>query len=220
VSRRVDRKLQDIAIAEYRYRHEGEFAAGFLEDAGIPYRLQIDDPAMGLTIATPTTLWVRGADERRAREVLDLEGSGSGVDDDPADPSGLAAGDPTEADRDPPLASGSEVRSGMIGPRAAPGVAGSPVKGSPVQGWRTEVVRRDPGGSVATARLTPLQRVLALVFSGGAASAAVLIDFGAAAPLWTGLLALVAAAMAFGGLVGRAIAPVRWLLRTLSGSAP
>lgn len=69
---RIDQKLQDAAVARFRYRHEAEFAAGFLDDAGIPYRLQVDDAAMGMTIATPATLWVRGMDLVRAREVLDL----------------------------------------------------------------------------------------------------------------------------------------------------
>ena len=72
MSDRVESKLQDVVIASYRYRHEAEFAAGFLDDAGIPFRLQIDDPALGVMVAAPATLWVRRADVRRAREVLEL----------------------------------------------------------------------------------------------------------------------------------------------------
>ena len=77
---RIDRKLAEVAIAEFLYRHEAEFAAGFLEDAGIPYRLQIDDAGgadLGVTIARPGRLWVRGIDVEAAREVLDLDGSGA-----------------------------------------------------------------------------------------------------------------------------------------------
>ena len=34
---------EDVLIAEYVYRHEAEFSAGFLADAGIPFRVQADD---------------------------------------------------------------------------------------------------------------------------------------------------------------------------------
>jgi hypothetical protein len=73
VSRRTDRKLREIPLARYAYRHEAEFAAGFLDEAGVPYRLQVDDPAMGITLGMSATLWVRGIDEPRAREVLELD---------------------------------------------------------------------------------------------------------------------------------------------------
>jgi hypothetical protein len=43
MSDRIDKKLEQVAVAEFTYRHEAEFAAGFLTDAGIPHRLQIDD---------------------------------------------------------------------------------------------------------------------------------------------------------------------------------
>lgn len=75
---RMDQKLRHVAVAQYRFRHEAEFAAGFLDDAAIPYRLQVDDAAMGMTIGTPATLWVRGMDVRRAREVLGIR---EGVDE-------------------------------------------------------------------------------------------------------------------------------------------
>jgi len=76
VTRRVDRKLQLVAVAEFRYRHEAEFAAGFLADAGIPHRLQIDDAGgdLGLTLGRPAVIWVRAVDLDAAREVLDFEG--------------------------------------------------------------------------------------------------------------------------------------------------
>lgn len=75
MSDREDRKLREVPVATYPYRHEAEFAAGFLEDAGIPYRLQIDDPALGISISTSAKIWVAAIDERRAREVLEGEGT-------------------------------------------------------------------------------------------------------------------------------------------------
>lgn len=71
-----------MAIAEYLYRHEAEFAAGFLRDAGIPFRLQIDDAGgadAGVTIARPARIWVRAEDEEDARSLLGLDGSGPEV---------------------------------------------------------------------------------------------------------------------------------------------
>ena len=66
---------RDVPIAEYLYRHEAEFAAGFLEDAGIPFRLQIDDAGGAeafMNTARPARLWVRAEDVAKAREVLDI----------------------------------------------------------------------------------------------------------------------------------------------------
>lgn len=74
MSDRVDRKLREVAVAKYGYRHEAEFAAGFLDDAGIPYRLQVDDPAMGLAVSAAATVWVVEMDAARAREVLEIDG--------------------------------------------------------------------------------------------------------------------------------------------------
>ena len=82
----TDKKLQDVIVAQYQYRHEAEFAAGFLDDAEIPYRLQVDEAAMGMTIATPATLWVRGMDLRHALEVLDLPSPGHAAAPTPASP--------------------------------------------------------------------------------------------------------------------------------------
>lgn len=76
MSARVDRKVVEVPVAEYRYRHEAEFAAGFLEDAGIPFRLQIDDAGgadLGLSMLRPSVIWVRAVDLDDAREVLGLE---------------------------------------------------------------------------------------------------------------------------------------------------
>jgi hypothetical protein len=71
----MDKKLEQVPVAQFTYRHEAEFAAGFLADAGIPYRLQIDDAGgdLGLTLGRPAIIWVLAIDADRAREVLDVD---------------------------------------------------------------------------------------------------------------------------------------------------
>jgi len=83
VTDRRDRKLEQVAVAEFQYRHEAEFAAGFLKDAGIPYRLQIDDAGgdLGLTLGSRAVVWVLAADLERAKDVLDFGGEGAEEDD-------------------------------------------------------------------------------------------------------------------------------------------
>ena len=77
---------REVIVARFRYRHEAELAAGFLVDAGIPYRLQIDDAGgvdFGATFTRPPVLWVREADAADAREVLGLGEDAEGVADEP-----------------------------------------------------------------------------------------------------------------------------------------
>ena len=72
----VNEPEREVVLARFRYRHEAELAAGFLLDAGIPYRLQIDDAGgvdFGTTFSRPPVLWVRAADEADARELLELD---------------------------------------------------------------------------------------------------------------------------------------------------
>ena len=72
----VNEPEREVVLARFRYRHEAELAAGFLLDAGIPYRLQIDDAGgvdVGTTFSRPPVLWVRAADEADARELLELD---------------------------------------------------------------------------------------------------------------------------------------------------
>ena len=79
-----------VAIAEYLYRHEAEFAAGFLRAARIPFRLQIDDAGgadAGVTIARPAVIWVRAEDEEEARTILDLDTSTAAIARKPDDAS-------------------------------------------------------------------------------------------------------------------------------------
>jgi len=78
MSERIDMKLAEVALAQYGYRHEAEFASGFLEDAGIPYRLQVEDATLGVAAATSATIWVRGMDVQRARDLLELDDGSTG----------------------------------------------------------------------------------------------------------------------------------------------
>ena len=73
LSEQIDRKVQHVQIAEYRYRHEAELAAGFLADAGIPFYLQTDDAGgadLGLSMLRPSLLWVRAVDVELARDLV------------------------------------------------------------------------------------------------------------------------------------------------------
>lgn len=62
-----------MAIAEYAYRYQAELAAGFLRDAGIAVRVESGDgQAAGIgMVGKGARVWVRGADEEAAREVLE-----------------------------------------------------------------------------------------------------------------------------------------------------
>ena len=60
-------------LATFTYRHDAEYAQGFLRDAGIDSLLLTDDagglhPGMGFT--RPARLAVRAEDEGEARAVL------------------------------------------------------------------------------------------------------------------------------------------------------
>jgi len=77
MSKRPYGQSRDVPIAEFSYRHEAEFAAGFLSDGGIPFRLQVDDAGgadAGVTIARPAVLWVRPEDAEQARDILEIGG--------------------------------------------------------------------------------------------------------------------------------------------------
>ena len=80
----ADEEAREVIVARFRYRHEAELAAGFLIDAGIPYRLQIDDAGgvdFGATFTRPPILWVREEDAAEAREVLGLGEDAEDVSD-------------------------------------------------------------------------------------------------------------------------------------------
>jgi hypothetical protein len=79
MSGRTDRKLREVAVGRYGYRYEAEFAAGFLEDARIPYRLQVDDASLGISLSASAIIWVHAMDESRAREILETDENGGPV---------------------------------------------------------------------------------------------------------------------------------------------
>ncbi|MEX2466500.1 MAG: hypothetical protein WD995_06290 [Gemmatimonadota bacterium] len=112
-----------VPIAEYLYRHEAEFAAGFLRDAGIPFRLQIDDAGgadAGVTIARPAVLWVRAEHEEEARAILDLDDSSASVARSPATHDADEAGPPGDASPTPshiafePLCRAERLLAGIL----------------------------------------------------------------------------------------------------------
>lgn len=61
-------------IARFSYRHDAEFARGFLEDAEIPSELQVDDAGGFISPANTAALIVRVEDAMKARAVLDEAG--------------------------------------------------------------------------------------------------------------------------------------------------
>jgi hypothetical protein len=192
MAERVDKKLQTVVLARYRYRHEAEFAAGFLDEAGIPYRLQIDDPAMGMTIGTPATLWVRGMDVRAALDTLNVREL----------PSPRAAAAAAEAAK---VAEAGKTREATETAHAA-GITSA-------TGYGRSTLRHRSAGD----RLTTLERTVAIgifVVLGGTAYLA------SAGAVWGAVLAALAALLGLVGLLGRAPSPIRRLLRAISGSAP
>lgn len=208
MSDKVDRKMETVFLAEFEYRHEAEFAAGFLDDAGIPYRLQVDDPAMGLTIAAPATLWVLGVDESRARDVLDLSNAGTPLHDwthdDSADSGELSKSLPKESQAPASAELRSVDRSGVV-PSGMSDPPGSAAR---------------HGAERSSTGLSLVERALAMVLFAGAAAAAWLLKGSPDAVLWSVVLAVLSVPMGGGAIFGRTIAPARYLLRAMSGQAP
>ena len=66
-------RIPHTIVARFHYRHEAELAHGYLEDAGVPSALFIDDAGgmdVGLAFVNPARVVVRVEDEQRARAVL------------------------------------------------------------------------------------------------------------------------------------------------------
>lgn len=69
-----------VVVARFLHRHQAELARGFLEDAGIPSVLTVDDGGgafgapLTFTPASFATVRVRPEDGQRAREVLEEAG--------------------------------------------------------------------------------------------------------------------------------------------------
>lgn len=66
-----------VVLARFHYRHEAELAHGYLQDAGIPAGLFIDDAGgmeVGLAFANPARLVVHRDRAAEAREILESAG--------------------------------------------------------------------------------------------------------------------------------------------------
>lgn len=59
-------------VARFSFRHEAEFAKGYLDDAGIESILVVDDAGgtLGLALENDAGIMVKSEDLARAREVL------------------------------------------------------------------------------------------------------------------------------------------------------
>lgn len=63
-----------VTIAEFTWRHEAEFAGGYLADAGIPHSVLVDDHGGHVTMNNSARVLVARSDVERAREVLRTAG--------------------------------------------------------------------------------------------------------------------------------------------------
>lgn len=190
MSERLDRKLTEVVVARYSWRHEAEFAAGFLEDADIWHRLQVDDPGLGVSLGGGgAQISVLGMDEARAREVLEIDGHTPRL-------SGLtrSANHPTPERTRP-----------SVPPRAT----GSLVSEEP----RLGVVEVD---EVLPAR----ERLLSVLAAIGVAALGQRFFAESGSYAVQALLAAVVILLIFVGLIGRAPGFLKKLLGAISGNAP
>lgn len=191
-----------VPVAEFLYRHEAEFAAGFLRDAGIPFRLQIDDAGgadAGVTIARPAVLWVRAEDAERARELL--------ADDDVGDDEDTEAAATASS---VPEAAGSGRASPAVGPSRLPTDRNRPAEAR--------------GGGL-DAMLVPLCKVERAVAGIVALALFGLASYGGANALpwvgvWEALALLGALALGLSAVSGQTFRSIQAILRMLSGTAP
>lgn len=187
-----------MRIAEYLYRHEAEFAAGFLRDAGIPYRLQIDDAGgadAGVTIGRPAVLWVRADDEDEARDILDLD------NDSAAAVERVPAPDPAET---PARRESRDAASSARAPHGSRAVETGPSR---------------------TPALEPLCRTERIVAGLLALALVGLASYGGegAVPwvgVWETVALLMGLVLGLSAVSGKTLASLRAILRTLSGTAP
>ncbi len=203
MSDKSDQKLREVAVARFGYRHEAEFAAGFLEDAGVPYRLQIDDPAMGLAVSSSATLWVAAMDERRARGVLE-DARAEPLDEDAA--AWELVGEEEPGAEDPPRHPG----------RGASGDAG--VVRRPPPAARAETASAvDRLGHKQKPDLTLRQRVLSVAGSVVVGSTLTVDALREAPAILSLAVAVVAVGLALAGILGRAPGFLQRILAFLSG---
>ncbi|MEX2471302.1 MAG: DUF2007 domain-containing protein [Gemmatimonadota bacterium] len=193
-----ERDRPHVRIAEYLYRHEAEFAAGFLRDAGIPFRLQIDDAGgadAGVTIGRPAVIWVRADDEDEAREILDPD------NDSDASVERVSAPDRATAP------ARREPRDAASSTRAPHG-------------------SRAPGtGPSRTPALEPLCRTERMVAGLLALALVGLASYGGegAVPwvgVWETVALLMGLVLGLSAVSGKTLASLRAILRALSGTTP
>lgn len=191
MGRHSERRLQEVIVARYSWRHEAEFAAGFLDDAGIPYRLQIDDPSLGISVSAAATLRVLHRDEAKARDVLDIN-----------DQHAPRLSRPRSANHPAP-------RRTARPPSADPGAA-IVAEYAPV--------RLEPGGRASS--LPFRARALSVLAGMGIAGLGRAVFAQWSIPALETSAAAVAVVLILVGIVGWAPRALRDLLRALSGSAP
>ncbi len=199
----TDWKLQQVPLASFNYRHEAEFAAGFLRDAGIPYRLQIEDPTLGLSATNSATIWVSAGDQKRAQKVLDHDLFVGEEDDDAWADYAEAEGEAFPEDAQPRRALESVTAAGPVARR-------TPARPAHARGSAMSKTASD---------LTLRSRMISLVGAAGAA-AGLFVDAVRQSPMMWWAVAIVAVVLTLAGLMGRAPGPLRGILQALSGEAP
>lgn len=190
-----------MAIAEYLYRHEAEFAAGFLRSAGIPFRLQVDDAGgadAGVTIARPARIWVRAEDEEEARSLLDLDGASAEVARTPPPPGGDAPRDSEATGSD---SDDREARS--RGPDRSSPAVGTPGRENPASGLH-------PLGTVERRIAAVLGLVLFLLAAAGGEGAVAWVG------VWEFLALALALALGLSAVSGRTVRPIKTVLNALA----
>ncbi|MEK9499406.1 DUF2007 domain-containing protein [Gemmatimonadota bacterium DH-20] len=63
-----------VTVARFTWRHEAEFAGGYLADAGIPHSVLVDDHGGHVTMNNSARVLVNPSDMEKAREVLRTAG--------------------------------------------------------------------------------------------------------------------------------------------------
>lgn len=204
-------RLRLVRIAEFTYRHEAEFAAGFLRDAGLPFQIQVDDAMMGMG-STTATLWVRDQDEKDAREVL-----------------GSAGLDPSEVRELEEMAESLAIEDGSIDDdyadasmlfgaksRSTFDAVQPPETGSlaPVRRGEVRVGPVDDGGS-----LRGQERIVSTLFGVGIGGSSFLLPIAFPGAVSIALL-VVGALFISAGLAGKAPEALRSFLQAIAGGAP
>lgn len=65
--------MKEVLVARFSYRHEAEFAQGFLRDAGVLSRVSSDDAGgvdLSISFLAGASLFVAEVEKERANEVL------------------------------------------------------------------------------------------------------------------------------------------------------